>query len=142
MPGQPDGLSPVLRDRVDAVFADVDRPQNPGAALLVIEQGEPLYRRCYGLADLEARRPITPDSSFYLASISKQFTAMAIMMLAERGKRTFEDRLPVYFPRFPAWGTEITLRHMLHHTSGLPAYHLFVEPGRLLSLTMTQRSNG
>jgi hypothetical protein len=83
---------------------------------------------CYGLADLETKRPITTDSSFYLASISKQFTAMAIMMLAEQGKLSFDDRLLAYFPRFPSWGTEITLRHMLHHTSGLPDYVSFFQP--------------
>jgi CubicO group peptidase (beta-lactamase class C family) len=86
-------------------------------------------RTCIGrLADLETQRPITADSSFYLASISKQFTAMAIMMLAEQGKLSFEDRLLAYFPQFPSWGAEITLRHMLHHTSGLPGYDSFFKP--------------
>ena len=62
-------------ERVDAVFADMDVPQHPGAALLVIGHDEIAYHKCYGLADLETQRPITMDSSFYLASISKQFTA-------------------------------------------------------------------
>src|SRR5262249_57979440 len=97
-------------ERVDAVFADMDRPQHPGAALLVIDHDEIVCCKCYGLADLETRRPITADSSFYLASISKQFTAMAVMLLAEQGKLGFEDRLPAYFPRLPSWGAEITLR--------------------------------
>jgi Beta-lactamase len=64
--------------RVDAVFADMDMPQHPGAALLVIDHDEIVYGKCYGLAYLETQQPITADSSFYLASISKQFTAMAI----------------------------------------------------------------
>jgi CubicO group peptidase (beta-lactamase class C family) len=115
------GLSSALVEQVDGVFADMDVPQHPGAALLVIDHGERLYSKGYGLADLETQRPITADSSFYLASISKQFTAMAIMMLAEQGKLSFEDRLLAYFPQFPSWGAEITLRHMLHHTSGLPS---------------------
>jgi CubicO group peptidase (beta-lactamase class C family) len=121
-------LSPALVERVDAVFADMDKPGHPGAALLVINHDERLYSKCYGLADLETQRPITADSSFYLASICKQFTAMAIMLLAEQGKLSFEDRLLAYFPRFPSWGAEITLRHMLHHTSGLPDYFLFFKP--------------
>jgi len=124
-------LSSALAERVDAVFADMDLPQHPGAALLVIDHGERLYSECYGLADLESQRPITADSSFYLASISKQFTAMAIMLLAEQGKLSFEDRLLTYFPRFPSWGAEITLRHMLHHTSGLPGYVLCCDLGFL-----------
>jgi CubicO group peptidase (beta-lactamase class C family) len=122
------GLSSALVEQVDAVFADMDKPQQPGATLLVIDHDERLYGKCYGLADLETERSITADSSFYLASISKQFTAMAIMMLAEQGKLGFDDRLPTYFPRFPSWGAEITLRHMLHHTSGLPDYFPFFKP--------------
>jgi CubicO group peptidase (beta-lactamase class C family) len=101
-------LSSAIVERVDAVFADMDLPQHPGAALVVIDHDEIVYRRCYGLADLETQRPITADSSFYLASISKQFTAMAIMMLAQQGKLSFEDRLLAYFPQFPSWGAEIS----------------------------------
>jgi CubicO group peptidase (beta-lactamase class C family) len=129
------GLSCALVEQVDAVFADMDKPQYPGAALLVIDHGERLYGKCYGLADLETERPITTDTSLYLASISKQFTAMAIMMLAKEGKLSFKDRPPAYFPRFPSWGAEITLRHMLHHTSGLPAYGLFIEPCDMMGVT-------
>ena len=121
-------LSSAVVERVDAVFADMDVPQHPGAALLVIDHDEIVYCKCYGLADLETQRPITADSSFYLASICKQFTAMAIMLLAEQGKLSFEDRLLAYFPRFPSWGAEITLRHLLHHTSGLPHYFLLFKP--------------
>ena len=114
-----------LDGKIDAVFADMAMPQHPGAALLVIDHDEIVYNKCYGLANLETQRPITTDSSFYLASISKQFTAMAIMMLAEEGRLNYEDRLRAYFPQFPTWGTEISLRHLLHHTSGLPHYIQF-----------------
>jgi CubicO group peptidase (beta-lactamase class C family) len=80
--------------RRDAIFADMDMPpQHPGAALLVIGHDEIVYRKCYGLAGLETQRPITADSSFYLASIAKQFTAPAIMLLAEQRKLNYEDRL-------------------------------------------------
>jgi CubicO group peptidase (beta-lactamase class C family) len=126
------GLSSALVEQVDAVFADMDKPQHPGAALLVIDQGARLYSKCYGFADLEIQRPITADTSFYLASISKQFTAM---LLTERGKLSFDDRLLAYFPRFPSWGAEVTLRHMLHHTSGLPGYRYFIEPCDLIGVT-------
>jgi len=121
-------LSPALVDRVDAVFADMDKPGHPGAVLLVIDHDEIVYREGYGLADLETQRPITADTSFYLASIAKQFTAMAIMLLAEQGKLSFDDHLLTYFPQFPSWGAEITLRHMLHHTSGLPDYFALFKP--------------
>src|SRR5262245_48615161 len=111
--------------RIDSVFADMNVPQRPGAALLVIDHDEIVCSKCYGLADLATQRPITTDTSFYLASISKQFTAMAIMMLAERGKLSFDDHLPTYFPRFPAWAAGITLRHAASHigTAGLSPLH-------------------
>src|SRR5262249_5280130 len=90
--------SSAIVERVDDVFADTTMPHLPGGALLVIDHGERLHSKCYDLADLETQRPITADSSFYLASFSKQFTAMAIMMLAEQVKLGFEDCLLAYFP--------------------------------------------
>lgn len=114
-----------LDDEVDAVFADMNAPAHPGAALLVTDHDEIVYRKCYGLADVEGQRPVTTDTSFYLGSIAKPFTAMAIMMLAEDGKLGYDDCLPAFFPQFPAWGARITVRHLLHHTSGLPGYVQF-----------------
>jgi CubicO group peptidase (beta-lactamase class C family) len=108
--------------KIDAVFADMDMPEHPGAALLVTDHDQIVYKKCYGLADLEARRAVTSDTSFYLGSISKPFTALAIMLLAEDGRLSYDDRLPVFFPQFPSWGAEISVRHLLHHTSGLPEY--------------------
>ncbi|TIX90328.1 serine hydrolase domain-containing protein [Rhizobium sp. P44RR-XXIV] len=110
---------------IDAVFADIDALHHPGAAILVIDRDEIICSKGYGLADLETRQPITTDTSFYLASISKQFTAMAIMLLEERYRLSLDDRLHTYFPDFPSWGAGITLRHLLHHTSGLPGYIQF-----------------
>jgi CubicO group peptidase (beta-lactamase class C family) len=118
-------LSPDLVARVDAVFADMDKPGHPGAGLLVIDHDEIVYRRCYGLADLETQRPVTADTTFYLGSISKPFFAMAIMLLAEDGRLGYEDRLSAFFPQLPSWGAEISVRHLLHHTSGLPGYVQF-----------------
>src|SRR5262245_26715547 len=119
-------IASAQREQVDAVFADMNAPysgaQHPGAALLVVERDQIVYSRGYGLADLETNRPITADSSFYLASLSKQFTAMVIMLLAERGQFGYDDPLLKYLPQFPAWGSAITLRHLLHHTAGLPDY--------------------
>lgn len=112
--------------QIDAVFADMDKPQHPGAALLVVEREEIIYRKCYGLADLETDRPITTDTSFYLASISKQFTAIAIMLLADDGRLSYKDRLSSFFPQLPAWGDDISIRNLLHHTAGLPNYLEFL----------------
>jgi CubicO group peptidase (beta-lactamase class C family) len=114
--------TPAVAARLDAVFADLERPQHPGAALLVIDHDEIVYRKSYGLADLETQRAITADTSFYLASISKQFTAMAIMLLAEEGRLSYDDRLAGFFPQLPCWSADVSVRHLLHHTSGLPGY--------------------
>ncbi|MEA2939538.1 MAG: hypothetical protein QOD09_67 [Bradyrhizobium sp.] len=111
--------------RIDAVFADMDVPRHPGAALLAIDHDQIVHSKCYGLADLESERPITTDTSFYLGSISKQFTAMAIMLLAEQGRLSYDDCLPAWFPQFPSWGADISIRHLLHHTAGLPHYVQF-----------------
>src|ERR1700744_6376131 len=111
----------------------MDVPQHPGAALLVIDRDEIVYSKCYGLADLETLRPITTDTSFYLASISKQFTAMAVMLLAKQGRLSFDDRLPAYFPLLPSWSAEISLRHLLHHTAGLPNYFPLFSSGATVS---------
>ena len=117
-PAQPSGESA----RVDAIMSALVGPAAPGAAVIVIRDGKVVHQKGYGLADVEAKTPITTSTTFDLASVSKQFTAMAIMMLAERGKLAYTDPLTKFFPEFPAYASKITVRHLLHHTSGLPDY--------------------
>lgn len=131
--------------RVDELFAHATsdttdrRSPHPGAAVLVAANGKTLHRRGYGMADLELNRPATPATSFYLASVSKQFTAMAIMLLAEQQLLGYEDTLPTFFPEIPAYGSTITVRHLLHHTAGLKDYprllssHPMSDPGAVFS---------
>lgn len=140
-------LDPTAAGRIDALFADMGRTQHPGAALLIVEGSQRLATRCFGLADFEAGRPIAPDSAFYLASISKQFTAMGILQLAERGTLRLDDRLHDYFPQFPAWGARITLRHLLHQTSGIPDYFALFLPDKaaapnVVAADITRHMNG
>lgn len=87
---------------VDALLNSWTQGENPGAAVIVIHQGRIVHKKGYGLADVVARTPITPDTAFDLASVSKQFTAMAVMILAERGKCSYDDPLSNFFPEFPA----------------------------------------
>jgi CubicO group peptidase (beta-lactamase class C family) len=94
----------------------------PGAAVLVVHDGRAVHQKGYGLADISARVPIAATTTFDLASVSKQFTALAIMMLAERGNLTYDDPLTKFFPEFPNYASKITVRHLLNHTSGLPDY--------------------
>jgi len=108
--------------RVDSLMATQVAANGPGAAVLVIQDGKILHEKGYGLANITTKTPITSTTTFDLASCSKQFTAMAIMMLAERGKLSYDDPLTKFFPEFPAYASKITVRHLLNHTSGLPDY--------------------
>jgi len=96
------------------------REGGPGAAVMVIQDGKVVHQKGYGLANLENRTPIGLDTPFELASVSKQFTGMAIMMLVERGKLRYDDPLSKFFPELPPYAKAITVRHLLNHTSGLP----------------------
>ena len=98
--------------------------------MIIIKDHQVLLKKGYGLADVEAKKPITPDTAFLLASVTKQFTAMAIMMLAERKKLSYEDPLSKFFPEFPSYAQNITVRKLLNHLAGLTEYDdLFVESG-------------
>ncbi len=93
----------------------------PGGAVLA-SSGKTVWSAGFGLADLEAKVPISADTRFLIGSVSKQFTAMAVLILAEKGKLGLDDPVTRYFPSFPAYGQAITLRHLLTHTSGIPEY--------------------
>lgn len=97
-------LSSAIVERVDDVFADMTMPHQPGGRAPGHRPWRAPLQQVLWPRGSETQGPITADSSFYLASISKQITAMAIMMPAEQVKLGFEDRLLAYFPRFPAWG--------------------------------------
>ena len=104
--------------RIDAMFSRFT-PATPGCALGVIQDGVFVYRRGYGLASLELGVPLTSASVFYMGSVSKQFTAAAVVLAAEQGKLSLDDNIRRYIPELPDYGAPITLRQMLHHTSGL-----------------------
>jgi CubicO group peptidase (beta-lactamase class C family) len=112
----------TLNARLGALLNDWKQKNAPGMAALLIRNGRIEYRKVFGFADLEARTPITPDTQFLLASVTKQFTAMAIMVLAERGKLQFDDTLAKFCPEFPGYARTITIRNLLNHTAGLTQY--------------------
>lgn len=116
----------VSESFVDSLFADFNTPATPGAAVLVAMDGKILLSKGYGLADLEARSPVTPHTNFRLASVTKQFTAMATMLLVQDRKLRLDETLTDVFPDFPAYGRRITVRHLLTHTSGMQDYEDFV----------------
>jgi CubicO group peptidase (beta-lactamase class C family) len=105
--------------RVDQMFAPWDDPDAPGASIAVIQDGEIVHEAGYGSAQLEYGVPITPSTIFHVASVSKQFTAFAVAMLADQGKLSLDDDIREYLPEMPDFGHTITIRHLIHHTSGL-----------------------
>ncbi len=106
----------------DAVFSGVTSPDEPGLAVLVRQNGKPVFERGYGVRDLRSKARIDARTNFRLASCTKQFTAMAIMLLVHDGKLRYDESLTEFFPDFPAYGKPITIRNLLNHTSGLPDY--------------------
>jgi CubicO group peptidase (beta-lactamase class C family) len=107
-----------LERKVDQVFAAYNKPDSPGCALGVVRDGEFIYRKGYGTASLELGVPLTPQSVFYMGSVSKQFTAASVVLAAEQGFLSLDDDVRKYVPELPSYGKAITLREMLHHTSG------------------------
>jgi CubicO group peptidase (beta-lactamase class C family) len=116
------GVSSADAQAIDGLFGQYARPGMPGAAIVVIVNGRVAFSRGYGLAELETKTPVTERTNFRLASLTKAFTAMAIMLLVNEGRLQFDDHVGDILPDFPAYGRGIRIRHLLSHTSGLRAY--------------------
>jgi CubicO group peptidase (beta-lactamase class C family) len=115
----PGGLSVVEETRIDSILAPWTVPGSPGAAVGVVRDGELVFARGYGLANLEYDVPITPSTIFHIASISKQFTTFAIALLASEGALGLDDDIRQHLPEVPDLGATVTIRHLIHHTSGI-----------------------
>jgi CubicO group peptidase (beta-lactamase class C family) len=105
--------------KVDALFARYETTESPGCAVAAARNGTPVLSRAYGMADIEQDRPNSVDTVFEAGSVSKQFTAAAVLLLAQQGKLSLDDPVRQYVPELPDYGTPITIRHALTHTSGL-----------------------
>ena len=105
--------------KIDQMFSVYDRSGSPGAAVAVVKDGRIIFKKGYGEANLEYGIPITPSTVFHIASVSKQFTAYAVAALAEEGRISLDDDIHKYIPEIPDMGKMITIRHLIHHTSGL-----------------------
>ncbi|HEV2224586.1 MAG TPA: serine hydrolase domain-containing protein, partial [Candidatus Acidoferrales bacterium] len=113
---------PPAEKQIDTIFSGITSAQEPGLAVVVRQNGRTVFLRGYGLRDLRSNLPIDEHTNFRLASCTKQFTAMAIMLLVHDGKLHYSTTLADVFPEFPAYGRTITIRNLLNHTSGLVAY--------------------
>lgn len=111
-----------LKQQIDAIFTPVTQESDPGLAVAVRKDGRAVYEKGYGLRDLHTKSKIDQRTNFRLASFTKQFTAMAIMLLVHDGKLRYDQTLTDIFPDFPTYGKGITIRNLLNHTGGLPDY--------------------
>jgi CubicO group peptidase (beta-lactamase class C family) len=114
----PSQSATVPETQVDAVFSRWTR-DTPGCAIGVAQAGRPILQKAYGMADLEHDVPNGPDTIFEAGSVSKQFTAAAVLLLARDGRLSLDDPVRKYIPELPDYGAPLTIRHMLQHTSGL-----------------------
>ena len=121
---QPDA---ALANKIDSVFSSATSADSPGLAAVVRQNGRTLFERGYGVRDLRTRARINAQTNFRLASFTKQFTAMAVMLLVKDGRLRYDQTLTEIFPDFRDYGKFITIRNLLNHTSGLPDYELLME---------------
>jgi CubicO group peptidase (beta-lactamase class C family) len=112
-------MTSAMEERIDAVLAAEIEAGGPGAAIAVLRDGQFIHRKAYGLANIEWGVPLNPDAVFRIASLTKQFTAVAVMMLAERGLLCVDAPIETYLPEWPARGRSVTVRRLLNHTSGV-----------------------
>ncbi|WP_052172604.1 serine hydrolase domain-containing protein [Psychroserpens jangbogonensis] len=110
------------KQTIDSLFIEWDKPEVPGCALGIIQDGKLIYSKGYGIGDLEHDIQITPTSVFYTGSVSKQFVTFSILLLEEQGKLDLDDKIQKYLPDFPEYDTPLTIRHFIHHTSGVRDY--------------------
>ena len=111
-----------MEKKSDELLQKFNTNDGPGTSVAVIRDGRIVFNKCYGLANLEEKIPVEENTNFRLASVTKQFTAMSIMILKERGLLSYNDPITKYFPGFPKIGEQITIKHLLTHTSGLVDY--------------------
>lgn len=111
-----------LGARIDKALSATYKADAPGITIIVVKDGKTLLRKGYGLADVAQRRPLTPDTVLHIASITKQFTSTAVLMLVDEGKIKLDDDITVYLPDYPTHGKKISIEHLLTHTSGIVSY--------------------
>jgi CubicO group peptidase (beta-lactamase class C family) len=127
--------------QVDKLFAQLDKPDSPGCALGIIKDGKLIYTRGYGMANLDYGIPLSSKSVFDLESISKQFTAMSILLLVNRGKLSLDDEVQKFVPELPRYQSAITIRHLINHTSGIRNHVQLAELAGMRGEDVHQTSN-
>jgi CubicO group peptidase (beta-lactamase class C family) len=113
------GIDNVLKKKIDDLFVQWDNPKSPGGAVGIVINNSLVYAKGFGMADIEHNIAITPETVFYMASVSKQFTGYCMVLLAKQGKVNLDEDIRTYLPWFPDYGDHITVRNLLNHTSGI-----------------------
>lgn len=132
--GTPTGVAA----RIDAIFAGYADASKPGCVVGVALRGTPVFVKAFGLASVESGLPLTPQSTFNVGSISKQFTAFAALLLADRGRLSPDDAVRRHLPELRDYGTPIRIRDLMHHTSGLRDIHTLEDLAGRQNMTMAQ----
>ena len=112
---------------IDSIFAAYNQPAAPGASVVVVQNGTILFEAGYGFADIKRAIPVATDTAFHLASVGKEMTALAILMLGADGKLSIDDSVAKYLPQFKGWGSKVKIRNLLYHTGGIPDYYEDIE---------------
>jgi CubicO group peptidase (beta-lactamase class C family) len=132
-------LPPHITERIDSLFSQWDKTTSPGCAIGVVSDDSLIFSKGYGMANLEYGIPITPQTIFHIASVSKQFTAYSILLLERQGKLSLEDDIHKYLDWFPDLKEKITIRNLLNHTSGIrDQWELLAIAGTRLDDVITQ----
>ena len=133
-------LPDSLRKKIDSLFIELNTPNSPGCAIGVVRNDSLIYAKGYGMANLEYAIPNTPETIFHMASVSKQFTAYSIVLLARQGKLKLDDDIHKYLPWFPDFKEKITVRNILNHTSGIrDQWQLLAISGTRIDDVITQK---
>lgn len=135
-------MKPIdIREKIDNILKKYVPGILPGTVVFVSNNEEIIYDKGYGMADIENNIPVTTDTAFMIASVTKQFTDMAIMILKERGYLEYDETIEKYFPDFPSYINKITVRHLMTHTSGIPDYFTdeFIKKAIEIDGEMTQK---
>jgi CubicO group peptidase (beta-lactamase class C family) len=121
-----------LNARIDSLFSRFNKPDVPGVSVVVVQDGKVVLHRSYGMADIEKQVACATNTNFRLASVTKQFTAMAVLVLAENQRLSLDETVPDFFPEFPEYGRQIRLKHLLNHTSGIIDYEDIIPAGTVM----------
>jgi CubicO group peptidase (beta-lactamase class C family) len=132
-------LPPEITAKIDSLFSQWDMTSSPGCAVGVVRNDSLIFSKGYGMANLEYGVPITPQTIFHMASVSKQFTAYSILLLERQGKLSLDDDIHKYLNWFPDLKEKITIRNLLNHTSGIrDQWELLAIAGTRLDDVITQ----